>query len=150
MGLTDFGFAEQTEIFLLSVLLGGGLGVLYEFIRVLRVLFKHGRIILNAEDFFYMLLVGFSLYTFSVQLSGEIRYFTVFGLIMGWVLERFTVGNGVVFVLKSIIGWIRDKITSPAIGFITKRAGEIKNKIVENKPKFAEKKKSEQKLLKEV
>lgn len=148
MNNMDFGLALETEIFLLSVLLGGGLGVVYDFLRVFRALLSHGKVLTFIEDFVYMLLAGFALFTFSTGLAGEIRYFTVAGMVMGWVLERYTVGNGVVFVIRSILNTLREKIFSPVFGFIAKTLKKLGGKFVGNKPKFPESKKNDEKLLK--
>lgn len=143
MNNTEFGLALETEVFLLSVLLGGGLGVVYDFIRVFKALFPHGKILTFIEDLVYMLLVGFALFTFSTGLSGEIRYFTVAGMIMGWVLERYTVGNGVVSLVRKLTQRL-----SPAIGLITKKGRNFGGIIVRNKPKFHKNKKSDENPLK--
>lgn len=136
--MKDFGIALETEIFLLSVLLGGGMGIVYDFLRILRTLIKHGKIVTFAEDFFYMLLFGFALFTFSTGLTGSVRYFSLVGMILGCVIERYAIGNGVVFAVGKIWSVVKDKFFAPMKRFITKIAQQVRGLFVK-KCKFSEK-----------
>lgn len=144
----DYDFPAESKVFLLAVLLGAVLGVVYDFIRIFRALFPHGKILTFVEDFLYMLLSGFALFTFSVGFSGEIRYFTVMGLIFGWLAEHFTIGNGIVFVFRKVGEFLRKKLFSPVIDFLAKVLRKIKSVFVRNKPKLKNNEKNDSKPLK--
>lgn len=144
----QLGLALETEIFLLSVLLGGGMGVVYDFLRVIRALIPHGKIFTFIEDFAYVVLFGFALFTFSTGLTGSVRYFSVVGMILGCIIERFSVGNAVVFVVRKFAEGVRNKIFSPIFKFITKIAVGIKKRFVKKYSNFRKSKKSDENGLK--
>lgn len=121
----QLGLELERELFLLSVVLGCGLGLLYDIFRVFRVALPHGKILTFFEDIIYTFLYGFALFTFCTGLTGAIRGFVLVGMLIGSVIEHLTVGNAVVSVLRSLFSVIRKlfaKTFSPVVKFITKRA----------------------------
>lgn len=98
----QLGIELERELFLLSVVLGHGLGLLYDIFRVFRVALPHGKILTFFEDIIYTFLYGFALFTFCTGLTGAIRGFVLVGMLTGSVIEHLTVGNAVVSVLKSL------------------------------------------------
>lgn len=92
----------ERELFLLSVVLGCGLGLLYDIFRVFRAALPHGKILTFFEDIIYTFLYGFALFTFCTGLTGAIRGFVLVGMLIGSVIEHLTVGNAVVSVLRSL------------------------------------------------
>ena len=122
----QLGLELEREFFLLSVVLGCGLGLF----RVFRVALPHGKILTFFEDIIYTFLYGFALFTFCTGLTGAIRGFVLVGMLTGSVIEHLTVGNAVVSVLRSLFSIIRKlfaKTFSPVVKFITKRAGGFMN-----------------------
>ena len=83
----------ERELFLLSVVLGCGLGLLYDIFRVFRTALPHGKILTFFEDIIYTFLYGFALFTFCTGLTGAIRGFVLVGMLTGSVIEHLTVGN---------------------------------------------------------
>ena len=59
----QLGLELERELFLLSVVLGCGLGLLYDIFRVFRVALPHGKILTFFEDIIYTFLYGFALFT---------------------------------------------------------------------------------------
>lgn len=121
----QLGLELERELFLLSVILGCGLGLLYDIFRVFRAALPHGKILTFFEDIIYTFLYGFALFTFCTGLTGAIRGFVLVGMLTGSVIEHLTVGNAVVSVLRSLFSIIRKlfaKTFSPVVKFITKRA----------------------------
>lgn len=136
-----FPIMPQTKMFLLSVLMGVGLGIIYDVFRSVRVIIHHGKIALFIEDMLYSLLYGFALFTFSVGLTGQIRYFNLFGTLMGSLLQRLTVGNALVWLIRKINDFFQKFFFKPVCNFITKKASALKRIIVKNKPNFKNEKK---------
>lgn len=129
----QLGLELERELFLLSVVLGCGLGLLYDIFRVFRVALPHGKILTFFEDIIYTFLYGFALFTFCTGLTGAIRGFVLVGMLTGSVIEHLTVGNAVVSVLRSLFSIIRKlfaKTFSPVVKFITKRAGGFRERFV--------------------
>ena len=144
----SFPIAQETEIFLLAVLLGAGLGAVFEFTRILRAIFPHGKILTFIEDFVFVLICGFSVFTFSVGLTGSIRWFTIVGLIAGCTLERLTIGNAVLFIIRKFSQGIRNKLIIPICRFIAKICRKVYSQFVKKCLNFCKKKKSVEKPLK--
>ena len=98
----QLGLELERELFLLSVVLGCGLGLLYDIFRVFRAALPHGKILTFFEDIIYTFLYGFALFTFCTGLTGALRGFVLVGMLTGSVIEHITVGNAVVSVLRSL------------------------------------------------
>ena len=58
----QLGLELERELFLLSVVLGCGLGLLYDIFRVFRAALPHGKILTFFEDIIYTFLYGFALF----------------------------------------------------------------------------------------
>ena len=89
----------QARLFLLTILLGGGLGMLYDGLRLFRQMVRHSRLWVQAEDGLFWFLAVFLV--FSVMLrasSGEIRFFSIFGLFGGMGLYWLTLSRIVMAV----------------------------------------------------
>ena len=88
---TFFPTTEQTNLFLLSILVGALLGVVYEIFRVIRITLPHNDIAVFFEDLLFSFIWGFSMLVFVIELGrGELRLFFVIGNIIGYayVLKR--------------------------------------------------------------
>ena len=128
----SFSLEAETRIYLLSVLLGAGIGVLYDLFRGVRVLFKHKSWLVAIEDALFALLAGFAVFTFATALTGKLRVFTLFGMACGAVIEHFTVGNLAIFVLRKIVECLRMRIIKPLFNFIHKIGQKIIPAFVKN------------------
>lgn len=104
---TFFSISQQTSIFLMSVILGAAMGVLYDCFRVLRTvlppLAKRGAVI--AEDIIFWLMYGFCIFCFAAEFArGQVRFFIFFGSILGFILYIVTVGSIVIGIIRSVFG----------------------------------------------
>ena len=74
----------QARLFLVTILLGGGLGMLYDGLRIFRQMVRHSRLWVQAEDGLFWFLAVFLVFSVMLQASsGEIRFFSIFGLFGG-------------------------------------------------------------------
>lgn len=106
---TFFTVSEQVELFLLSVILGIGLGILYDCFRVVRIIFppakKKGAVCLT--DIIFWLCYGFSIFLYSVVMArGQVRFFYFLGSIVGFILYIVSVGNLITGIIRAIVKWI--------------------------------------------
>lgn len=127
-----FQAANETGIFLSGVITGAVLGVIYDIICVCRAFIPHGRVLTFIGDFIYVLFFSFVLFTFSTGLVGEIRYFTLFGMLLGFGIERLALGNFIVRLARRLSGFLRRKIGGKIVGLITKTVGKIKGRFVKS------------------
>lgn len=96
---------KETLVFLLSVLHGAGLTLLYDVLRALRRAVPHGTAAVSAEDFLYWLTAGFLTFCLAFsETGGVIRGYVAVGIALGAVLYHQTVSAGIVRGLAELFG----------------------------------------------
>ena len=98
----------QAQLFLLTILLGGGMGLVYDGLRVFRHALPHKPFWVQLEDGVFWLIAVFLV--FGVMLhasSGEIRFFSIFGLFGGMGLYFLTLSRLVIAVSDRIIRLVK-------------------------------------------
>lgn len=103
---TFFSVSQQTASFLLSVLLGAALGVVYDCFRVARILLpplaKPKPTFL--ADILFWLIYGFCVFCFAAASArGQVRMFMFLGSVLGFALYILTLGNLITGVIRSIV-----------------------------------------------
>ena len=101
----------QAQLFLLTVLLGGGIGLAYDCLRVFRRILPHKRLWIQLEDGVFWLCAVF--FAFAVMLganAGEIRFFAVLGMFGGMGVYFLAlsplviaVSDRVIYVVKKVL-----------------------------------------------
>lgn len=87
------GMAVQTQIFLLCIGFGFCLGIIFELIKLIRKIISHSKYAVLAQD-----ILGFIIFTMLIFLfllcvsNGELRVYSLFGLMAGYVIYYFTLG----------------------------------------------------------
>lgn len=137
---------RQTELFLLSVLLGGCLGVLWDVFRAVRAIFPvMGKSVPTAVcDALYIVLCGIAIYFFSlIAGDGMVRGYYWAGAFIGALIYILTAGTVVIGIIRAVfgtiykvIGGIFRKIFSPVIGWAQKIGTKRSYKFVTNAKKF--------------
>ena len=93
---------NQAFIFVLFILNGIFIGILFDFFRILRRIFKTKNIIIYIEDILFWILSGisiiFCMYNFT---DGSLRLFMVIGLIVG--ITIYLISFSKIFIKISII-----------------------------------------------
>lgn len=98
----------QAQLFLLTILLGGILGLVYDGLRVFRHAFPHKPFWVQLEDGLFWLLAVFSVFGVMLHASaGEIRFFTILGLCGGMGLYWLTLSRLVIAVSDRIISLVK-------------------------------------------
>lgn len=102
---TFFSVSQQTALFLLSVLLGASLGVVYDCFRVARILLpplQKPKPTFLADVLFW-LIYGFCVFCFAaVSARGQVRVFMFFGSLLGFALYILTLGSLITGIIRSI------------------------------------------------
>lgn len=74
-------------------LVGFFLGLLYDFFRILRILFRHPKLLVNIEDIVFMPFAAFVLFCFSVEIGlGAFRLYYLLSALFGAAVYHFTFG----------------------------------------------------------
>ncbi len=98
----------QAQLFLLTVLLGGGMGLFYDGLRVFRHALRHNAFWVQAEDGLFWLLAVFLVFCVMLHANaGEIRFFTILGLFGGMGLYFLTLSRMVLAVSDKIISAVK-------------------------------------------
>ncbi len=85
--------SEQMLIFLASLGTGFLLGVLYDFLRTIRLSFTKGKIAVIIFDLLYFFMVAFLSYIFILAANkGEVRSYIIIGELLGAVFYYFSLG----------------------------------------------------------
>lgn len=104
----ELSISGQALDFLLSCLLGVGLGALYDVFRILRLAFWHGKIIISIQDIVFFVLAAISSFLFMLfRCEGQLRFYVLLGELLGFVVYYFTVGFLVIRMSKCIINWVK-------------------------------------------
>lgn len=100
--------SRQTLLFFTTVGLGMLLGLVFDVFRVFRKTAPHGNWIIQIEDLLFWLTV--TLLTFYFLLSrnyGEIRVFTVLGILIGMTCYFVTISRLVMMVSVTVIQFLK-------------------------------------------
>ena len=111
---TFFSVHEELVLFALSCVAGAVIGIYYDVLRALRLVFPHGLWLTAAEDAAFPALDAVFLSAFaSAAARGELRFYYVIGNAVGFSLYFFTIGNIVMRTLhklisaaKTVLKWI--------------------------------------------
>lgn len=99
---------EQTAVFFHSLLLGVVLGCFYDLFRITRIAFVIPALLVLVEDLLFFLFSSIVLFGFMLENSyGQIRYFILLGVALGWTVYYFTAGSLVMKCSARIIQTVR-------------------------------------------
>lgn len=103
-----FSLSYECLLFLYSVILGAGLGIIFDVFRAIRAVIPHNSFFVAFEDILFILVWTFSLVIFSVELSGgNIRFFCFMGTLLGFTIYFFSIGKLVITFIRSVSSFIR-------------------------------------------
>lgn len=91
-------------IYLIFILLGIALGLIYDIFKILRRLVQN-KIFVFVIDVFYFLVCSVAIFYFClVYNSGKIRYFVLQGVLIGAFLHKITISKFIFsFIEKTIV-----------------------------------------------
>ena len=104
----EISVTEQGIVFLFSCVVGGLLGAFYDVFRIIRIAFGSKWLSVFFQDLIFCVFSAFSiiLLVFYTN-SGTVRWFSLFGCFVCFVLYHMTVGRLIMFVSKKIIDFIK-------------------------------------------
>ncbi len=109
-----FDADNQAIIFLGALVLGGMLGLCYDFFRVLRVAIPSGAKLVFWEDILFFIIATAVLFFFFLGINnGEIHPAYLLGVFLGWVLYYFTFGVLVMSVSTLIVNLLKKLVFYP-------------------------------------
>ncbi len=90
----------ELQFFLISILWGGLLLVVYDVLRILRRLIPHDSFFIALEDFFFWVIASLFIFGMIYRVNdGVIRGFSALGVVLGGVLYHYSISD---FLVRSI------------------------------------------------
>lgn len=136
------------ETFACALLLGIFLGAVYDLLRGLRQGALPGRLAEHILDFFYTLFFFFCYFILSAARTGNMRLFTLGGMLAGAAAERYTLGRLLKVVFSHIFGTFRGLYDRTLGRAFAKIIQITKSQFVKNKSKLRKFLKNRKKVLK--
>ncbi len=123
----------QINFFVLSLLLGVLLCVVFDFFRVLRLIGLNGKISVFIEDMLFFIITAFCIFAFYMKITdGKFRLIVPVSALLGFVIYRVTIGKLLFFIIKKIvnviikiINFVYKNITLKVFKFISKAIKKI-------------------------
>lgn len=104
---------NQTNLFIIFILNGIFIGILFDFFRILRKSFKTSDIITYIQDILFWILAGISiLYSIFRFNNGEIRLYIFIGILLGITFYTLIFSNFFININVTIIKYISNTIRS--------------------------------------
>ncbi|MGN0613407.1 MAG: spore cortex biosynthesis protein YabQ [Porcipelethomonas sp.] len=136
-----FTSGQQLQLFVLSCLFGIPIGIVFDVFRVFRMLIRHCKAAVIAEDILFFILYAVFVMCFTITAArSEFRIFYCLGNFLGFLLYFLTVGNIVTSVLKKIIFKIKSVLQLSLKKFVLicgkiihKFVGSFQNKKIRKK-----------------
>lgn len=100
--------SEQLSIFLSSLGVGFILGVLYDFLRGIRLSVSDSKVLVVVFDLLYSVLLAFITFIFILAVNkGEIRFYIISGEIIGLIFYYVSFGIAAIKITDKIVGILR-------------------------------------------
>lgn len=94
----------EVKFFLMSVAWGAILLVMYDCLRILRKVVKHGAVLMSMEDIIYWTISSVLIFRMMYRLNdGIIRGFSLLGILLGMVIYKYTISDYVVKAISFIL-----------------------------------------------
>lgn len=105
------GMAIQTQIFLLSIGFGFFTGFVFEIIKSVRKVFTESKRAIFIQDILSFLIFTVLIFLFLLCVcSGEIRLYTLFGLLCGYLIYYFTLGYILCLLFDKAVNFLKKLI----------------------------------------
>ncbi len=92
------------NIFINSLFIGACMGVFYDFLRSLRISFKHNNILVSIEDIVYFTIYGYVVFTFFLSINaGAVILFPFIGFFLGEIIYFLICSKTIIFIITKTI-----------------------------------------------
>lgn len=108
-GAVSDSIAMEGGLLFLSILFGIGLMLLYDALRILRHLRKHGTFLLAVEDSLYWFVCAIGIFAMLYQENnGLLRWFVLGGVLVGMLMENLFISPWIVRLFVRILRlWLK-------------------------------------------
>ncbi len=100
----DFSVTHEAYVFLISVLSGAGMGLIYDLLRCVRRCAKSTDVITDIEDIiFWAISIAVMFFSIFFTNHGVVRWYQFFGVILGSILYFLTLSRVICICVQKII-----------------------------------------------
>lgn len=100
---------NQAYIFLIFIINGIVIGLLFDFFRILRKTFNTKDFAIYIEDIIFWILTGCTLlYSICTYNNGEIRFYMFLGVILGIIIYMLFISSYIIKINVKIFGLIKN------------------------------------------
>ena len=119
----EFSAGEDSFLFFASIILGFLIGLYYELFRFLRLAFVHSDFLIALEDLcFFLPLSPLLIFFHFVLNSGILRWFSLVGCVLGFLLYLGTLGKlllkcsaGILRCVKAVLKFVFRLLVRPVL-----------------------------------
>lgn len=102
---------NQANLFLIFVINGVIIGLIFDIFRILRKSFKTSDLVTSVEDILFWAITGtIILYSIFVFNNGEIRFYMFIGILLGAILYMLLISHYVIKISVGIISIIKKAV----------------------------------------
>ena len=95
---------DELELFVVCLLLGAMLTLVYDGVRILRMLFHHWDWMVDVEDLIYWIFTAWMVFrTLFYYNRGALRGYAFLGMFLGVIVYTLTISRLLLFVAKKIV-----------------------------------------------
>ncbi len=107
----ELSYSHEAYVFFGTLLGGVLIGMVFDFYRVLRNHTVGGVVIIGAQDvLFWMLLSLIAFGAIFITNSGQVRWYEILGIVLGFVIYGLTLSRYFVKLLDFIAKWIQKTV----------------------------------------
>ena len=100
---TYFTVSEELRLFGMSCIMGAAIGVAFDAVRAVRLIFPHNKLLVAMEDTAFLLFYSAALTAFAAAAArGDLRMYFVVGNILGFLIYFVTLGSIVMKTMKKL------------------------------------------------
>ena len=105
---------SQEQIFLVFLIIGLGIGILFDLFRTFRKNFKVSDFVTLIQDIIFMAIVGIVIVnTLIIVNNGKIRFFIIFAVIFGITFYFLTIGKICFIIFNSFMKFFKKVLLFP-------------------------------------
>lgn len=122
---------DEIQLFLICLLLGAALALVYDGIRIFRLLIPHQDWVVDVEDLIYWVFTAWMVFrTLFYYNQGMLRGYAFLGMFLGMLVYMLTVSRLLLFIARKILPYwekIHTKLRKPLVILQEKMRKSLKN-----------------------
>ncbi len=122
---------DEIQLFLICLMLGAALALVYDGIRIFRLLIPHKDWVVDVEDLIYWVFTAWMVFhTLFYYNQGMLRGYAFLGMFLGMLVYMLTVSRLLLFIARKLLPYwekIRSKLRKPLVILQEKMRKSLKN-----------------------